>query len=106
MYECTVTIDGEEQSSFFGVHNSANAMEHAVFSLAYFAWCKNRDVSHLTELELLRQVPEISSDDVDTCSITLSARIQEAISEVRAKVSAREAAREMQMLDEGWVESV
>jgi len=105
MYECTVKIDGEEQSSFFGVHNSANAMEQAVFSLGYFFWCKTQDVCHLTELELLRQVPEIPSDEPDTRSITLSASIQAAISEVRAIVAAREAAEEIQQLDAGWVEA-
>lgn len=101
MYECTVTVDGEDESSFFGITGLANAMEQAVFNLAYLPWCKDRLTVHRSEHELSRGVPEISLDEQPTRSITMSARVQQVISEVRANVAARR-----EQWDEGWGEAI
>lgn len=92
MFECTVKIDGEDESSYFGVTSQANAMEMALWRYAYLPWCKKRVTPHITELELTQAAKAEAKamwDNQETKSCTISARAQ-VISEIRAKIAARD----------------
>lgn len=86
MFECTVTVGDEEESSYYGM-SVPHAMELALFRYAYLPWCKSSSLSddeHEANYEDIARRQEWKS--------VRRAMVERAIEQVRAAAARKLAA--------------
>jgi hypothetical protein len=85
MFECTVTVGNEEQSSYFGV-SLPHAMELALFRHAFLPWCKS---STLSDDENKGRMSHKGNARQQEWQSVRRAMVERAIAQVRAAAARR-----------------